>query len=100
MSKHYRLYSEIDYYNQEPEKRRELMDYATRLLDERRLGFKEGYEKGYEKGKREVRKEMAQNLIVELKAYDEEPSYIIKFVKKVFRDSSPVEEMNELLKQV
>lgn len=46
------------------------MDYATRLLDERRLGFKEGYEKG----KREVRKEMAQNLTVE--------------------------EMNELLKQV
>ena len=80
------------------------MDYATRLLDERRLGFKEGYEKGYEegyeKGRREVRKEMAQNLIVELKAYDEEPSYIIKFVKKVFRDSLTVEEMNELLKQV
>lgn len=43
---------------------------------------------------------MAQNLIVELKAYDEEPSYIIKFVKKVFRDSITVEEMNELLKQV
>ncbi|CAI3435350.1 hypothetical protein U1329_00625 [Enterococcus cecorum] len=48
------------------------MDYATRLLDERRLGFKEGYEEA----RREVRKEMAQNLIVELKAYDEEPSYI------------------------
>ena len=91
-----KLMKEIDYYNQNPEKRRELMDYATRLLDERRLGFKEGYEKG----KREVSKEMAQNLIVELKAYDEEPSYIIKFVKKVFRDSLTVEEMNELLKQV
>lgn len=72
------------------------MDYETRLLDERRLGFKEGYEEA----RREVRKEMAQNLIVELKAYDEEPSYIIKFVKKVFRDSITVEEMNELLKQV
>lgn len=66
----------MDCDNQNPEKRRELMDYATRLLDERRLGFKEGYEEGYEKGKREVSKEMAQNLIVELKAYGEEPSYI------------------------
>lgn len=91
-----KLMKEIDYYNQNPEKRRELMDYETRLLDERRLGFKEGYEEA----RREVRKEMAQNLIVELKAYDEEPSYIIKFVKKVFRDSITVEEMNELLKQV
>ncbi|GAB6384116.1 hypothetical protein [Enterococcus cecorum] len=72
------------------------MDYATRLLDERRLGFKEGYEKGYEEARREVRKEMAQNLIVELKAYGEEPSYIIKFVKNVFKDSLTVEEMNEL----
>ncbi len=86
----------MDCENQNPEKRRELMDYETRLLDERRLGFKEGYEEA----RREVRKEMAQNLIVELKAYDEEPSYIIKFVKKVFRDSLTVEEMNELLKQV
>lgn len=72
------------------------MDYATRLLDERRLGFKEGYEKG----KREVSKEMAQNLIDSLKAYDEELSYIIKFVKNVFKDSLTDEEMNELLKQL
>ena len=72
------------------------MDYETRLLDERRLGFKEGYEKG----RREVRKEMAKKLIVELKAYDEEPSYIIKFVKNVFKDGLTAEEMNELLKQV
>ena len=35
----------MDCDNQDSEKRRELMDYATRLLDERRLGFKEGYEK-------------------------------------------------------
>ena len=91
-----KLMKEIDYYNQEPEKRRELMDYETRLLDERRLGFK----KGYEEGKREVRKEMAQNLIDSLKAYDEEPSFIIKFVKNMFKDSLTVEEMNELLKQV
>ena len=62
----------MDCDNQNPEKRRELMDYETRLLDERRLGFKGGYEEA----RREVRKEMAQNLIVELKAYDEEPSYI------------------------
>lgn len=39
-----KLMKEIDYYNQNPEKRRELMDYETRLLDECRLGFKEGYE--------------------------------------------------------
>ena len=80
------------------------MDYATRLLDERRLGFKEGYEKGfkegYEKGRREVRKEMAQNTIAALKAYDEDPSFIIKFVNNVFKDSLTAEEMNELLKQV
>lgn len=50
----------MDCDNQNPEKMRELMDYATRLLDERRLGFKEGYEKA----RREVRKEMAQNLTV------------------------------------
>lgn len=76
------------------------MDYATRLLDERRLGFKKGYEEGFEEGKREVRKEMAQNLIESLKAYDEEPSFIIKFVKNVFKESLTDEEMNELLKQV
>lgn len=76
------------------------MDYATRLLDERRLGFKEGYEKGYEEARREVTKEMAQNLIDALKAYDEEPSFIIKFVKNVLRNSLTDEEMNELLKQV
>ena len=80
------------------------MDYATRLLDERRLGFKEGYEKGfkegYEKGRREVRKEMAQNTITALKVYDEAPSFIIKFVNNVFKDSLTGEEMNELLKQV
>ena len=72
------------------------MDYATRLLDERRLGFKEGYEKG----RREVRKEMAQNTIAALKSYDEDPSFIIKFVNNVFKDSLTGEEMNELLKQV
>ncbi len=33
---------EIDYYNQDSEKRRELMDYATRLLDERLIGEEKG----------------------------------------------------------
>ncbi|MDK2845034.1 MAG: hypothetical protein PWP69_1826 [Enterococcus sp.] len=39
-------------------------------------------------------------LIDSLKAYDEEPSFIIKFVKNVFKDSLTDEEMNELLKQL
>ena len=43
---------------------------------------------------------MAQNLIDSLKVYDEESSFIIKFVKNVFKDSLTDEEMNELLKQV
>ena len=37
-----KLMKEIDYYNQEPEKRRELMDYETKLKDERLIGIKEG----------------------------------------------------------
>lgn len=43
---------------------------------------------------------MAQNTIAALKAYDEDPSFIIKFVNNVFKDSLTAEEMNELLKQV
>ena len=41
-----KLMKEIDYYNQNPEKRRELMDYETRLKDERLIGIKEGRREG------------------------------------------------------
>ena len=35
-----KLMKEFDYYNQNPEKRRELMDYETRLKDERLIVIK------------------------------------------------------------
>ena len=36
----------MDCDNQNPEKRRELMDYETRLKDERLIGIKEGRREG------------------------------------------------------
>ena len=36
---------EIDYYNQDSEKRRELMDYEARLLDERSIGEEKAEER-------------------------------------------------------
>ena len=37
-----KLMKEIDYYNQDSEKRRKLMDYEARLLDERSIGEEKG----------------------------------------------------------
>ena len=37
-----KLVREIDYYNQDPKRKRELMDYATKLEDERQIGKKQG----------------------------------------------------------
>ncbi|KLO73117.1 hypothetical protein AA988_01150 [Enterococcus cecorum] len=84
-----KLMKEIDYYNQEPEKRRELMDYETRLLDERRLGFK----KGYEEGRIEEKNRNARNIIIAFKANNAAPSFIFQFVKSAFKDDLTDEEI-------
>ncbi len=87
-SKQYRLYSEIDYYNQDSEKRRELMDYATRLLDERSIGRQEG------------RKEGARNIIIAFKANKTAPSFIFQFVKNAFKDDFTDEEIQQMIDDV
>ena len=91
-SKQYRLYSEIDYYNQDSEKRRELMDYATRLLDERLIGE--------EKGRQEGRREGVRNIIIAFKADKAEPSYIFQFVKNAFKDDFTDEEIQQMIDDV
>ena len=63
-----KLMKEIDYYNQDSEKRRELMDYATRLLDERLIGE--------EKGRIEERNRNVRNIIIAFKANQAETSNI------------------------
>ena len=92
MSKQYRLYSEIDYYNQDSEKRRELMDYATRLLDERLIGE--------EKGRIEERNRNVRNIIIAFKANQAEPSYIFQFVKNAFKDDFTDEEIQQMIDDV
>ena len=42
----------MDCDNQNPEKRRELMDYETRLKDERLIGIKEGRREGRQEGEK------------------------------------------------
>ena len=63
---------EIDYYNQDSEKRRELMDYATRLEDERligeRIGEKRGRKEGKIEGRIEERNRNVRNIIIAFKA--------------------------------
>ena len=68
-----RLMKEIDYYNQDSEKRRELMDYEVRLLDERLIGIKEG--------RQEERNRNVRNIIIAFKANKAETSYIFQFLK-------------------
>ena len=68
-----KLMKEIDYYNQDSEKRRELMDYETRLLDERSIGE--------EKGRQEERNRNVRNIIIAFKANKAETSYIFQFLK-------------------
>ena len=77
-----RLMKEIDYYNQDQRKRRELMDYATRLLDERLIGKKEG----------------VRNMIIALKANNADNNFILKVVKNAFKESLSDEEIDELIK--
>ena len=63
-----KLMKEIDYYNQDSEKRRELMDYEARLLDERSIGE--------EKGRQEERNRNVRNIIIAFKANKAETSNI------------------------
>ena len=91
-----KLMKEIDYYNQDSEKRRELMDYATKLKDERLIGIKEGEKIGSVK----ATKTSARNMIVVLKMNHSETSYIYQFVKDVFKDSLTDEEIQQMIDEV
>ena len=78
----------MDCDNQNSEKRRELMDYATRLLDERSIGRKEG------------RKEGARNIIITFKANNTAPSFIFQFVKNSFKGELTDEEIQQMIDDV
>ncbi|MDZ5547044.1 Rpn family recombination-promoting nuclease/putative transposase [Enterococcus cecorum] len=95
-----KLMKEIDYYNQDSEKRRELMDYATRLLDERLIGEKIGEEKGRQEGRIETTNRNARNIIIAFKANQAEPSYIFQFVKNAFKDDFTDEEIQQMIDDV
>ena len=83
---------EIDYYNQDSEKRRELMDYEARLLDERSIGE--------EKGRQEERNRNVRNIIIVLKANQAAPSFIFQFVKSAFKDDLTDEEIQQMIDDV
>ena len=91
-----KLMKEIDYYNQDSEKRRELMDYETRLLDERLIGE----EKGRQEGRIEERNRNARNIIIAFKANQAAPSYIFQFVKSAFKDDFTDEEIQQMIDDV
>ena len=87
-----KLMKEIDYYNQEPEKRRELIDYETKLKDERLIGIKEG--------RIEKRNRNARNIIIAFKANNTAPSFIFQFVKSAFKDDLTDEEIQQMIDEV
>ncbi len=87
-----KLMKEIDYYNQNPEKRRELMDYETRLKDERLIGIKEG--------RIEKRNRNARNIIIAFKANNAALSFIFQFVKSAFKDDLTDEEIQQMIDEV
>ena len=99
-----KLKKEIDYYNQDSEKRRELMDYATRLEDERligeRIGEKRGRKEGKIEGRIEERNRNARNIIIAFKANQAAPSYIFQFVKSAFKDDFTDEEIQQMIDDV
>ena len=103
-----KLKKEIDYYNQNSEKRRELMDYATRLLDERSIGEKIGEERGRKEGRQEGEKigeekgikKGARNIIIEFKANQAAPSFIFQFVKNAYKDDLTDEEIQQMIDDV
>ena len=87
-----KLMKEIDYYDQNPEKRRELMDYETKLKDERLIGIKEG--------RIEERNRNARNIIIAFKANNAAPSFIFQFVKSAFKDDLTDEEIQQMIDEV
>ena len=87
-----KLMKEIDYYNQNPEKRRELMGYETKLKDERLIGIKEG--------RIEERNRNARNIIIAFKANNVAPSFIFQFVKSAFKDDLTDEEIQQMIDEV
>ncbi len=87
-----KLMKEIDYYNQEPEKRRELMGYETKLKDERLIGIKEG--------RIEERNRNVRNIIIAFKANNAAPSFIFQFVKSAFKDDLTDEEIQQMIDEV
>ena len=87
-----KLMKEIDYYNQNPEKRRELMDYETKLKDERLIGIKEG--------RIEERNRNARNIIIAFKANQAAPSFIFQFVKSAFKVDLTDEEIQQMIDEV
>lgn len=87
-----KLMKEIYYYNQNPEKRRELMDYETRLKDERLIGIKEG--------RIEERNRNARNVIIAFKANNAAPSFIFQFVKNVYKGKLTDEEIQQMIDEV
>ena len=95
-----KLMKEIDYYNQEPEKRRELMDYATRLLDERSIGRQEGRQEGEKIGNLKATNRNARNIIIEFKANNTAPSFIFQFVKNSFKGELTDEEIQQMIDEV
>ena len=103
-----RLMKEIDYYNKNSEKRRELMDYATRLEDERLIGErigekrgrKEGRKEGKIEGRIEERKEGVRNIIIEFKANQAAPSFIFQFVKNAYKGKLTDEEIQQMIDDV
>ena len=99
-----KLKKEIDYYNQDSEKRRELMDYEARLLDERLIGEekgrKEGEKIGEEKGIKKERQEGVRNVIIEFKANKTAPSFIFQFVKNAYKGKLTDEETQQMIDDV
>ena len=99
-----KLKKEIDYYNQDSEKRRELMDYATRLEDERligeRIGEKRGRKEGEKIGEEKGIKNGARNVIIEFKANQAAPSFIFQFVKNAYKGKLTDEEIQQMIDDV
>ena len=90
----------MDCDNQNPEKRRELMDYETRLKDERLIGIKEGRREGRKEGRIEERQEGVRNIIIEFKAKKADPSFIFQFVKNVYKGKLTDEEIQQMIDEV
>lgn len=84
-----KLVNEIDYYNQDPRKRRELMDYATKLDDERRLGQKQG--------EREATLRTVKSVIYTMNEQGIERSYIFRTAKKAANGEMTDQQIIELI---